>query len=73
MIAKEVEPLTTTSYWQLAFEPEYGHSVEGYVYAGYIFRGGEHVQRIDMMDEAMAQQLVAWLNEREDLLAGRQN
>lgn len=66
------EPITTTMSWQLAFDPEYGTTPDGRVYAGYIFRlGDDHAQRIDIPNEAAAIQVANWLNEREELLVQR--
>lgn len=55
--------------WKLAYDPVYIGTADARAYAGYIFREvAEHAQKIAIPNETDAQQVVAWLNQRNTLL-----
>ncbi len=58
--------------WQVGYDADYADVLDYRVYAGYIFQDtGEDFRRIDVPDEDDARQIVNWLNERDVLLAVR--
>lgn len=66
----------TADQWKLAYDPDYRYNpddlnaLDSRAYAGYIFREvGGHAQKIPIPDEAAAQQIALWLNQRDALLA----